>query len=868
MALIDQIADNTLLLTSDGRLARALHLRLVAEQAQRGERAWRTPLIQSVRQALVSEWESSWPITGLLHPAQSKAMMQQIIDTSSEADQLLSTGSMTRLALEAEHLRRHYNLSLDAPEFQDSAESTAFASWAKRYTKAKSDLNAIDFDDLYLILRNHRPRINKILLAGFDRLTPLQEALFKNWEAKGIQIVYADLTYKANNDITAKIYPTFSDEMHQLVVRLRDILEHYRGAGDKIPSVAVVMPNYERLLPVLDSVLRRYLAPHTLYTDHNEVAPLPYHFTRGTALNCHELIAIALLILGLRRHHNDIDKISVLLLSRRAGFSHERDGRAHADIYLRERNGRRISFKSIVQATKMTAPGLCRRLCSMERVLSRYNGKAGSLVWARRFRRRLQLMGWPGDMQMSENTAVAYRRFNEELERFASLDGMLPSMSFLKAIKSFEEMIGEQLFLPPQNYRAPIEIMSLEDLAGHHYDIAMAICLDADNLPKRQNTNPLLPIALQSRVGLPPADPRAALARARKTAENLKHVASNISISCHGMSEEGAPLMPCSLFAGWIRDEQKNKEPLSNPVELETSIEQPVPIKREQTTPVLIKHGIRVLSDYARSPFFAFAIHRLNATPLPEPAEGWTADLQGTLLHEVMKLFWRKVRDSLTLGGMSETEKCLLLGECFDQAVTDIHILESGRISATLLALERARQVHIIARWLKYEMTRLDAFEVVATEQAGMIEIEGLKFKVRMDRLDRIKGGDRDYYLLWDYKTGQNSATEKGWNPESLLEPQLPAYVTLADFGGIRIDGIAIAQIADGRIKTTIQSSFIKAFTDSDKTKPLEDWDQRVENWRKSIADSARGYIEGNTELLPHALRDYDFTHGYLKKIV
>ncbi|WP_455379858.1 PD-(D/E)XK nuclease family protein [Acidihalobacter prosperus] len=869
MALIDQIENDTLLLTRDGRLARALRLRLITEQAQNGRRAWRTPLIQSARQALVREWESSWPIASLLHPAQSKAMMQQIIDTSPEAESLLSTGSMARLAMEAEHLRRHYHLSLDAPEFKAFAESAAFASWSKRFTKAKSEINAIDFDDLYQILKVHRPRANKILLAGFDRLTPLQNALFESWKTMGVQIIHADISRRSNKNISARIYPTFSDEIHELAAELREMLERHHGVAENMPSVAVVVPNYERLMPVLDSVLRRYLAPHTLYVEQNEVASLPYHFTRGTALNHHELIAVALLILGLRQYHNVIDKISALLLTRRiAGYAYEQDGRARADIYLREHNGRRMPFRSIVHATKKFAPGLHRRLCSMQRVLSRYNDTASSLVWARRFRRRLQLMGWPGDMQMNENTAVAYRRFNEELERFASLDGMLPAMSFDKALESFVEVISEQLFLPQQNYRAPIEIMPLENLAGHHYDVAMAVCLNTDNLPKHQNTNPLIPAELQRRTGMPAADPQVALEQARKIAENLKYVAQDVSISCHEMTEEGAPLLPCSLFDGWIRSAQKNMESVTSSVALEASNENPIPIQHDEKSPILIKHGIRVLADYARSPFFAFAIHRLKTVPFPEPVEGWTADLQGTLLHDVMKFFWREVENSTNLERLSDTEKTHLLGECFDRAAKDCHILESGRISTTLLSLERIRQIHIIVRWLKYESTRPEPFEVVATEQTGTIEIEGLEFRVRMDRLDRIKSDDQDYYLLWDYKTGQNSATEKGWKPESLLEPQLPAYAALADFGGIKIDGIAIAQIADGRIKTAFQSGFIKALTDSDKPKSLANWNQCIEDWQKSLALSARGYVEGRAELLPRALQDNEFTHGFLKKII
>ncbi len=102
-----------------------------------------------------------------------------------------------------------------------------------------------------------------------------------------------------------------------------------------------------------------------------------------------------------------------------------------------------------------------------------------------------------------------------------------------------------------------------------------------------------------------------------------------------------------------------------------------------------------------------------------------------------------------------------------------------------------ARLARLAREWLLVESMRSD-FEVVAREEKRTLEVAGLAFAGRIDRMDWLKDGAGRGHVLIDYKTGR--ATPKDWLDERPDDPQLPLYAIAAKED--------VAAVAFARLKT------------------------------------------------------------------
>ena len=78
-------------------------------------------------------------------------------------------------------------------------------------------------------------------------------------------------------------------------------------------------------------------------------------------------------------------------------------------------------------------------------------------------------------------------------------------------------------------------------------------------------------------------------------------------------------------------------------------------------------------------PFHAYAELRLGAAP-PEQAEpGIAMDQRGRLLHAALQTLWERLKDSVTLGGLSEAALERLIETCVTQAAQGLQAHPRGR---------------------------------------------------------------------------------------------------------------------------------------------------------------------------------------------
>lgn len=181
------------------------------------------------------------------------------------------------------------------------------------------------------------------------------------------------------------------------------------------------------------------------------------------------------------------------------------------------------------------------------------------------------------------------------------------------------------------------------------------------------------------------------------------------------------------------------------------------------------------------------------------------------------------------------------------------------RMPRRYLGLEESRLVNLVTEWLDYEAARLP-FSISQTEADRPIELAGLDFRVRLDRIDKLNDGS---LLVIDYKTGEVST--KGWDLPRPDDVQLPLYAGFAlDRAEEALGGLVFAKLRAGERQrefagrvfepaATLFGGLKKSNALVKNTLTLE----LLSTWREYIEQLARDFIEGRAEVDP---RDYPQT--------
>jgi ATP-dependent helicase/nuclease subunit B len=845
--------------TASERAARALASAFHRARRAEGLTAWTAPNIQDWNSFVRSAW-AAHNSDGrlLLNRTQEQSLWASLAPTESRMATLLE-GPRYRLAALA--MEAHELLCSHAPRFLRASarsgwqnDAATFSRWLAAFdeTCRTGDLLSparlpIELIQVFQTSGGQAER-PPLLLAGFDRILPVQPAFFDvwgTWQEVVPSQPAAEIHFHEATDDQAELTACAiscsrklaADSNARILVVTRDAAA-MRGRIERAflaHTGSTASPSFEFSLGV---PLSQVALPHAAHLVLRWLSgPLAEHeldwlFSTGyAAANHEECFALQAHMRALRRR--GLEQPGWTLQAFMQPFA----GRAHESPLPR------------VWVDRMTKAS--RRLDEFRR------RPQSPLDWAELVPELLESLHFAVSQSLSSAEYQAVRRWQQALETAASLGFDGRRIGWKEFLSVLERTLNEMLFAP-ESRDAPIQIAGPAESAGLTADAIWFLGATEDAWPSGGATHPLLPPELQREARMPHATAQLDWDLAKAISARLLASAPEVHFS-YAKQIEGAESRPSRLIT------QLAAPPRSLPVELT-----PAPLRAPLTVSIQdfsripfpagqVPGGASVLTAQSQCPFKAFAIARLGAERWEQAQAGLTLSQRGKLLHEVLHAVWagppRGIRTSADLLGLTDRQSWV--GAHVRRVLeTEMRPSLRDRMPAHYLELEQQRLTGLVSAWLDYESARIP-FEVLETEADRTISLAGLTFSLRLDRLDRLNDGS---VLVVDYKSGDVSP--KSWDLPRPDDIQLPLYARFALGDDDLLGGLTFAKVRPGKhefagcVGAPSGTLFAGLKNGTALMKNALQAEQ-LDSWKETIERLAEDFLAGRAEVDP---REYPET--------
>jgi exodeoxyribonuclease-5 len=779
-----------LILCATARLAQTLR-----SAAPAGAQVWQTPpaltlaqwLAQLADEALLAGLAS---LPQALDPFAERLLWEQVIAEAMAAGDspLFDIQGMAASAGEAHALMRQWNLSFSSDECSD--ETRLFLSWQRDFLQRCAagqwiDLLGLQLAVIALIECGQLQIPPEIQFAGFDRDNPLETRLKNALRQRGA--VVADLPTGLNevgHALEVLAYPDRQAECEALADWVAEQL-----AANPAQRLGVVVPDLAGARDCLAFALENRLHPALIRPAAAEVSRC-FNLSLGRPLADQPVVQAALELLALAAGGKvEQGRLGALLNSPcwSAGVS-EADGRARLDAAMRSelnyftripnllRLGNRLAESDQIGCTQTLAD-----LSALQLAAEASGSRKRSLAdWAAHFREWLKQAAWPGERNLSSHEFQARRAFLETLDSLAALDAVLGKVAQQEAWRRLSQLCRQRVFQPETRGRPAIQVLGVLESAGLSFDALWVMGVSDDVWPPAPRPNPLLPAELLRAEQVAHASAEVELDFANRVQTRLLRSAPQIIFSyAHG---DGARLLrPSPLLAGISVSDGVPAKATGLAWQMAETAGADIEALADALAPAVaegekVSGGTWLLRAQAICPAWGYFQFRLGAEAIEQAVEGLDPRARGTLVHGALEAFWRVAQDSETLQGYSESALQQAISGAVALAIADFEQQTHQPLPARFRQLESSRLERLLDLWLALEKQREEAFSVVACEQEAVVEIEKIRVKMFVDRIDQLADGRR---VIIDYKTGATIDT-KNWASERITEPQLPIYAAIA----------------------------------------------------------------------------------------
>jgi probable DNA repair protein len=694
----------------------------------------------------------------VLAPVQVRSLWQRMVAESNWASRLLDSRSVAAWAASAWSLCKQYEIDLGtyaAP----TREVRVLVEWGATYDDTLQRKGWIDPANISAAGEDTAelgdPQILRLL--DFAERTPAETRWLDRLGAAGWEIESSELPEREAR--------TFGHSAPNAEAELEAALDwaHARVSANPTSRIAIVVPP-------------AYATGSTLIREFGDIA-VSVGFARDPSPMLLPPVAAALNALELFTPRGNLRTFSAWL---RSPFFHGHSiGGASAAARI-EAELRGSLFVQLDFLTAFRSAGLHefirRHDPTLADRLSRASNSFGDTLerksptrWTELWQSNLRMLGWMSALVAGRDSSM---RVLDAV--FSDVSRLTPIVGPVSQRRAFDEVLTIAMESASVS-RMPvsgIHVLEHVDDVGPGFDAVWAIGISDGAWPQRHSPNPLLPRSLQMDFDLPYARPGDAVQRAKRSLARLQRAAPEVVVSWP-QRDEDAPRTVTPLIGHWQLDVFENPvaaraRPACQPAAIESRLDAPPPL-----TPPRIRGGASMLNAQAACPLRAFLDFRLDAQPLERWGRGVTPRLRGIMLHRAADRLLPAGMTAVQLAAADPAEFSNRIAEVAERTLRQYF----GAAAAPLLhlfMLERRRFIRVLERLTEAECRRAD-FTIVAVEQAATIHIDDWVLQARLDRLDRLAGGE---LAIIDYKTGRQHQAPR-WFGASLGDLQLPLY-TLA----------------------------------------------------------------------------------------
>ncbi|MDP9199910.1 MAG: PD-(D/E)XK nuclease family protein [Pseudomonadota bacterium] len=849
---IAHLAAGGLVLTPDLRLARILRRLHDRDQVAAGRQVWPTAQVLPVHAWLLQQWQQAAASRPELPDVLPSVALRWLwaSQTARDAPGLLDPAELgVRARASWLRLRAHGGDLAAVACWPLTRDQQAFLGWARAVEAELDSRQVCDVGELArrMTRADALPAAGPpILLAGFRRMTPAEDALFSALANAGRGV---ERSAPSSQDAACFRHRSTDPESERraMLAWLRDRVTH---APDGIH--ALIVPDLDSNRGALERALAASLQPELeLPGTGNEKRS--FDLAGGNPLAVQPVVDSALAAIACAAGAVDWTAASRLLLSAHVGPADaERNVRVAIDLALREVQGP-LQINGTLLADRAEYAGASQMAQAIRRAVSAVEGqkRRDAGAWAEAFGACLAAWGWPdnfrtGNSRLSSREFEAARRFRELLQELATLAAVAPQIGVLEALRELRRLTAAPF--QPESGEPTVFVLDAYDDPGVHFDSLWVAGLTAAAWPPAVSVDPLLPIEIQRQLGMPAVTPEACVAEARDIIGRWRSRAGAVVLSWpqfeNDTETDGSPLLPADAVELALPGSPPSRERLSyEAAQLERVPEAAIPLLDGGP----VKGGARLLELQAQCPFRAFAELRLAAKPLEEPQSGFDARLRGTVLHRVLQDLWGRLGSQRSLAALDETARSALVAVTVDVAITASTPAGTGLHT---IELEREWQRRAVARLLELDLAR-PPFIVAEAERARPLTIAGLPLNLRVDRVDRMG----EELIIIDYKTGRTHSS--AWRGARMDAPQLPLYAVLHPD---RPTGIAFAGIGAAAAKYVgvgREAGSFHGIEAAAKFRLTEDkqngfsWAEITAHWRAWLERLAGDFAAGRVEVDP-----------------
>lgn len=647
--------------------------------------------------------------------------------------------------------------------------------------------------------------VSEVVLHGFDEITPFMQKWLALLEAQGIAVqqrAAPPLSQAPSQQWLAA--QTAEEEAQQVALWCANWLEQ---SSPSLPRLGIVAPDIEAIQSELTWALDETLAQRF-----GQASPLNlnrqtlYNISLGQSLTQLPLVQNALqtLQMGLMPQQPlQYEEWSNWLIS--PYTVGDLIQRQNADSVLRRMQWSRFKWPKLLETlhdrTQVAGkthplPKALRQVLQQQAAVKRAH-QVTLPAFAQAAVETLHAFHWAqgsihsGEQSRALSTIEMQQKeaFLQALSQFSNSYFQVDKQSFSSWLSLLKQFLSTLLHQPQTESWVPIQIMGMLEASGQSFDALWVMGLTDEAWPRMPKPNPFLPNKLQRDLGMPRCDATRELNYAQQITQRLAQAALD-QVWSYPAHEQDSERLPSPLLATLIESQPAwpsySRQPYQTlAARLKQQAEPLQWVADTQAPPLpldsLAPGGTGILSAQSKCPLMAFIDYRLGARrQLEVVEEGLQPNHLGTLVHVVLEQFWLEMKTQSNLLVMEADALAQRVDELLAVAMQPLQ----NQADEAYLALEKQRIQALILDWLDLEKQR-PAFAVVATESEHILEIGGLKFQTKLDRVDALEdfSGQR---LIMDYKTGRANAGDLLKEP--IEAPQLAVY--LHAFAGDEVIGL------------------------------------------------------------------------------